>query len=53
MLTYADECGNKVTEEAEAACHRLHTLFFVSCGFSPEDAAALLLCDLERLARYV
>ena len=38
-------------EEAEAACQRLQLLFFSLRGFSPDDSAALLLCDLERLAR--
>ena len=40
----------KLTDEAEASCHRLQLIFFVLARFSPDEAAALLLCDLERLA---
>ena len=40
----------RLAEDAEAACQRLQRLFFASAGFSPDDAAALLLCDMERLA---
>jgi hypothetical protein len=41
----------RLTDEAEAACHRLQMVFFVVAGFSPDEAAALHLCDLERLAQ--
>ncbi len=41
----------KLTDEAEASCHRLQMIFFVIAGFSPDEAAALLLCDLVRLAQ--
>jgi hypothetical protein len=41
----------KLTDEAEAACHRLQMIFFVVAGFSPDEAAALHLCDMERLAQ--
>eukprot|EP00960_Hanusia_phi_P037857 753154-Hanusia_phi.AAC.6 len=36
-----------ITDQIERAFHRLEILFFASSGYLPEDAAALMMCDLK------